>query len=194
MLGDDALIPRRRETGEIPAVLSSDFGRSIAAELVCRFRNEGPRDAEQVLRREGRRDHLLVGDECDALRMVEGEDLREVEVRRFPELLREVEQEPAVFGMEPVARNDQPLPRVGRGLVNAVVQQAGRAAPEGVGHETPPLAVEGVEERARALELLDFLDDRADGRVESVLRHAVGPDDPQDVGLAPRAEAHVRHR
>src|SRR6266498_2649061 len=106
--------------------------------------------------------------------MVHGDELRQIDVGGLPELLRQIEEETALRRREKGAADDQPLPRVRRRLVNAVVEETERARSEDVGHETPPLSIERVQEGTRSLELLDFLDGRAGPRGEVVLRDAVG--------------------
>ena len=128
---------------------------------------------------------LLVRDDRDAGRMVHRAQLGEIEVHGLPELLREVEAQAAVLGRsEQRSRHDQPLARVGGGLVHAVVEKPDGALAENVRHETPARAVERVEERAGALQLLHLAQQRPRRRVEHVLRDPVGPDDPQDVRAA----------
>src|SRR4030095_8735908 len=91
-------------------------------------------------------------------------------------------------------RNEEPLARVGRSLVDAVVEEAQRAVAEDVGHEMPPGAIERVEKRTRSLELLDLADHGARPRLELVLRDPVRPDHAENFRLAPVAEAEMRHR
>ena len=126
--------------------------------------------------------------------MVDGHERRLVEERDFPQLLGVVELEPAArIGLQGVPVDEEPLARIRAREVDAVVEKPDRRAPERVRDEIPDagLAVLRVHERARALELLDFLHDGFRFLVEQVLRHSVRPHGPHDVGLRARAEAEV---
>ncbi len=129
--------------------------------------------------------------------MVDGHQRGLVEERDLPQLLRVVDLEPA-GGIRPKRRSidEQPLARVPAREVDAVIKEPDRRASECIGNEAPDarLAIQRVDERARALELLDFLHDRLRLLVEDVLRHAVRPRGPHHVGLRARAETDVRRQ
>ena len=115
-----------------------------------------------------------------------------VDVGGFPQFLGD----PQV--VEAVARGGAVDPDQFVGVVavpDAVGERhAERRAPQQVGDERDLLAVPGVEERATALEHL-LLDDRhVLARVQAVLRHAVGPDDADQIGLPAVAEPDVGDR
>ena len=150
--------------------------------------------AWSALRRKRRRRHPVVADDLRPRGMVQRVELREVEVRGFPELLGEVERQLPARRAQLIAGDDEPFARVRRRLVHAVVEETERARAERVGDEVPARPVEGVEEGTGALELLDFLHDRTRRRIERVLRDPVGPDDPQHVGPAARTEAYAGDR
>ncbi len=191
---DDSLVTRRSETRDGDAVLRCDLGSAVPPLRVAGARRPRARHEKELLLGKRRRHHLLVGDDLGAGRVIDGLQLHEVEVRRFPELLGEVQREPALGRREHASGHDQPLARVGRGLVDTVVKKTRGGASEHVADEVPALSVEGVEERARALELLDLAQQRSGLRIQRVLGNAVGPDDPQDVHLPPRPETQVRDR
>ena len=131
--------------------------------------------------------------------MVDGHERRLVEERDLPELLRVVEQEPPVRrpARASPSVDEQPLARVRAREVDAVVEEADRRAPERVGDEAPDarLAVQRVDERARALELLDFLHDASSpsGRRGSAARRS-STSARTTSAFAPRAEADVRRQ
>ena len=124
--------------------------------------------------------------------MVHGREPGQIEVGRLPELLGEVEIERFPGGFQPVSRDDEPLARVRGRLVDAVEEEAGRGPAEDVRHEMPARAVVGVEEGAGPLQLLDLAQHRLHRRVERVLRHAIGPDDPDHVRAAAGTEPDAR--
>ena len=124
-----------------------------------------------------------------ALPVIDHPEPRAVEVGGLPQLLGD----PQV--VEAVARGGavDPDQLVGVVAVPDPVRQghAQRGAPQQVGDEGDLVAVPGVEERATALEHLLFDDGQVPARRQAVLRHAVGPDDADQIGLPAVAEADV---
>ena len=130
--------------------------------------------------------------------MVHGEESDFVQVRRLPQLLRELQHVAAVAGLQRLARNSQILLRCARGRIGGAAAphdadgHPQRAAPHHVGDETELLAIPRIEEGARPLELLELENVLVGSREVDGLRHAVGPLDAHHVGFEVRPQAKVR--
>ena len=91
---DEALVARGSETRQMRAVLNRDLGGAVHAVSVHRPGRPRAGEGQDLLRGKRRRNHLLVRDDLDAGRPVHRRELGEIEVRRLPELLGEVEDQP----------------------------------------------------------------------------------------------------
>ena len=200
MLLPDSLIERLGPRSHVDLIAAGEPGGHVfgAARGVGERGAQGPRtrDGEESLFRDAR-NRAFVRHDSRAFGMIDGHQRGLVEERDLPQFFRVVDLKTA-GGVRPKRRSvdEQPLARIPAREVDAVIEEPDRRAPERVGNEAPDtrLPVPRVDERARSLELLDFLDDRLRLLVEEVLRHAVRPRGPDHVGLRACAQAEVRRQ
>ena len=177
----------------VQAVPGGEMGQDVAPALIAgRHGQARLRHRVDFEIRVGRRQVLFVHVDVRLRRMVDDQQLHFVHVHRVPQFLHDTDLVLPVPLPQLVAPDLHIVVRRVRIGRRAGLRQGADGAPRHqVRDEYVPVAVPGVQRRARTLEPLGFDDEGAGFGIDPVLGDAVAPGDPDHVGLSAGAETHV---